>query len=236
MRLVDVKRASYGPFVKRRAMRTTNFEHELVFGAIFKNEARYLHEWLTFHEGVGVARFHLYNNNSSDDYECIAPWIDRGIVTLCEWPEQPGQMSAYADCMRRYGSSTRWMALIDIDEFVFSPKMRHLPSLLKRYESVPGVFIYWVLFGSSGHVKRPNGGQIQSYTRRLDLEFAQSEIHPKGVTGKAKQGKTIFNPRLVMSVDHCCPLMWSGNVVDKKFELPPRLSNSVRIKLGYAAY
>lgn len=225
-----IRKALFGPFVSRIANRKKEFKHQLVFGAIFKNEARYLDDWLTFHAGVGVEHFYLYNNKSTDDYQTVLePWIRKGMVTLTDWPYHAAQIAAYADCIARHKNDTRWMALIDIDEFVFSPQARHLPDVLKRYDKVPGVFAYWVLFGSSGHEKRPEASQIDAYTMRMDLHTAQTEVHPKGVTGKARQGKTIFNPRLVMSVDHCCPLMWSGNVVDEKFAAPPRLADSVTV-------
>ena len=35
--------------------------------AIFKNEAKYLREWIEFHKIVGVEHFYLYNNFSTDD-------------------------------------------------------------------------------------------------------------------------------------------------------------------------
>ena len=41
---------------------------ELAVCAIFRDEAQYLDEWLTFHHGVGVERFFLYNDRSTDDY------------------------------------------------------------------------------------------------------------------------------------------------------------------------
>src|SRR5262249_58542936 len=36
--------------------------------AIFRDEARYLAEWVSFHRVQGVERFYLYDNRSSDDW------------------------------------------------------------------------------------------------------------------------------------------------------------------------
>ena len=36
--------------------------------AIYRNEAPYLREWIEFHRLVGVERFFLYNNESTDDH------------------------------------------------------------------------------------------------------------------------------------------------------------------------
>ena len=47
--------------------------------AIYKNEARYLAEWLEFHLLAGVEHFFLYNNNSTDDHrEVLAPYLRAG--------------------------------------------------------------------------------------------------------------------------------------------------------------
>ncbi len=43
--------------------------------------------------------------------------------------------------------------------------MTHVDELLRDYEAYPGVSFYWVLLGSSGHVKRPNATVVSSYTK-----------------------------------------------------------------------
>ena len=58
-------------------------QYKVSIGAIFKNEALYLKEWIEFHRIVGVEHFYLYNNNSDDNYrEVLEPYIKRNIVTL----------------------------------------------------------------------------------------------------------------------------------------------------------
>jgi len=59
---------------------------------IFKNEAPFLKEWLDYHLSIGIDHFYLYNNNSDDDYmDIVKPYVDKGIVTLIEWPEPNSQ-------------------------------------------------------------------------------------------------------------------------------------------------
>ena len=71
--------------------------------AIFKNEGPYLKEWIEFNHIVGVEHFYLYNNNSEDDYvSVLQPYIDSGLVTLCEWPQNHKQMECYIDCIERF--------------------------------------------------------------------------------------------------------------------------------------
>ena len=108
----------------------------LAVGAIFRNEARYLPEWIGFHLRQGVERFYLYENNSSDDWEAaLAPFGD--VVELHRFPRHPGQLAAYADCLDQHRRDTRWIAFIDIDEFLFSPTGRSLPDVLAASSAPP---------------------------------------------------------------------------------------------------
>ena len=151
------------------------FPYELSVAAIFKDEARFLGEWLHFHSGVGVDHFFLYDDDSSDDFHAVLdPWIAAGKVTLINGRGR-NQVSAYNDCIDRFAGMSRWIAFIDLDEFLFSPKSRDLKQALSRYRDLPAIFVHWVLYGSSGHVSRPSGYVIDSYTRCLGLEAAGAE-------------------------------------------------------------
>ena len=50
-----------------------------------------------------------------------APYIEDGTVELNDWPLFPGQVQAYNDCIERHREDSRWIAFVDIDEFLFSP-------------------------------------------------------------------------------------------------------------------
>ncbi len=58
--------------------------------AIYKNEARYLAEWIEFHLLAGVEHFFLYDNNSTDDHrDVLAPYVRAGLVSVTDWPPVP---------------------------------------------------------------------------------------------------------------------------------------------------
>src|SRR3954452_16246495 len=83
--------------------------------AIFRDEAPYLAEWVTFHRLQGVERFYLYDNRSSDDWRsALAPEIDAGIVEPLRWPFVPGQRPAYENCLEQHREDAHWIAFIDI--------------------------------------------------------------------------------------------------------------------------
>jgi hypothetical protein len=136
--------------------------------AIYRWEGPYLREWVAFHKLMGVERFFLYDNRSDDDHlEALAPYLRDGTVELTEWPLFPGQVQAYTDCIERHREDSRWIAFVDIDEFLFSPTGRPLPEVLARYERWPGVGVNRVTFGTSGHETPVTGLVLENYTRRI---------------------------------------------------------------------
>jgi hypothetical protein len=137
--------------------------------AIYRDEGPYLREWVEFHRLVGVERFFLYDNLSTDDHaEILRPYVEEGLVELNPWPIHPAQIQAYEDCLLRHRGDTRWIAFIDLDEFLFSPLGRPLPDVLAGYEQYSGVGVNWAVFGTSGHRTRPEGLVLENFTRRTD--------------------------------------------------------------------
>lgn len=121
---------------------------------IFKNEAPFLKEWIDYHLMIGVDHFYLYNNNSDDNYlDIIESYIEKGIITLIDFPYEHAQIKAYKDCYSRFRYESNWISFLDADEF-FCPKLAlSLPEWLENYSKYPAVLINWVLFGTSGKLK-----------------------------------------------------------------------------------
>jgi Glycosyltransferase family 92 len=142
----------------------------LAVSAIYRWEADYLREWVAFHRLVGVERFFLYDNASDDDHlGALAPFIEDGSVVVHEWPVFPGQPSANLHCIDRHADDARWIAFIDVDEFLFSPSGRPVPEILRGFEEHPAVCVSRAWMGSSGHEQKPEGTVLANFSSRLVL-------------------------------------------------------------------
>jgi len=152
----------------------------LVLCSIFKNEAKYLREFIEFHILVGVENFFLYNNNSTDNYlEILQPYIDTGIVHLTEWPiEPPCQLNAYRDfILMAQGYNTwqkpliprkTWCAFIDVDEFIYAPNHASLPALLNSIGQPCTIGVNWRSFGSGNQDTYDERPVIERFNLRPD--------------------------------------------------------------------
>ena len=144
--------------------------------SLYRDDAPYLREWIEFHRLVGVERFFLYNNESADEHRgVLAPYVEEGIVVVHDWPVPfmssaggPGLaiVRGFDHCLTEHGDDARWIAFIDVDEFLFSPTFRPISELLADYEAWPGVGVSRLDFGTSGHRTRPPGLVIENYVRR----------------------------------------------------------------------
>ena len=99
------------------------FLHDLAVAAILKDEGKYLKEWLDYHLLAGVDHFYLYNHESEDNYEdIIKPYVDAGLVTSIYWPGERAMTPAHNDAVKKFKFFNRYMAFIDLDEFIY-PKI-----------------------------------------------------------------------------------------------------------------
>ncbi|RYF92577.1 MAG: hypothetical protein EOO00_07110 [Chitinophagaceae bacterium] len=170
-----------------------SFKYELAICCIAKNEEHYLAEWIEYHLKIGVTRFYIYDNESPVPITTtLASYIDRGIAKVEFIAGKKMQVTVHKHCLANHGADCKWIAFIDVDEFIV-PKTStgNLVSFLKPYQKYGGLGMHWLVFGANGHLQRPRGTQRENYTRR-SLKTHEINEHIK----------TIVQPRHVKWVPH----------------------------------
>lgn len=144
------------------------YKHNLSVCMIFRDEAPYLKEWIEFHRLLGVDHFYLYNNLSQDNYlEVLTPYVNSEIVELMEWNQESNnvgewdkiQVTAYNDGLARAKHQSKWLTILDSDEFLFPTEEDCIPTFLKKYKDLNkfgGLLVNWVVFGTSWVAKIPD--------------------------------------------------------------------------------
>lgn len=167
---------------------------------IVKNEARYLREWILFYQATGAERIYLYDNDSTDELlAVIAPFVKTGFLIYRRWPGRRVQEAAYRDAVRRTRRRTEWLALVDADEFLFSP-LGDMREQLRAYAPYPGVIVSWLLYGPNGHDRRPDGLVTDHYTTRVESPDSPMNCH----------AKSIVRPRQVLCVNNVHYALYRG--------------------------
>ena len=181
--------------------KTTKFDCDLAVVSIMKNEGQYLKEWLDFHILVGVNKFYLYDNESDDNTkEVLKPYIERGIVEYTYWPGKAQQMISYKDAVDRHSNDVRWMAFIDLDEFVFPVKYHNIVDFLMSLPRFEALILGWMIYGSSGKLKKEDGLVIERFKHHADKTW--------GV-------KSIVNPRMMVKMTNPHTFFVAGFTIDE---------------------
>lgn len=175
------------------ADREKTFKYEIAVVSISKNEGPYIIEWIEFHRLVGVSKFYFYDNESQDNTkEILQPYIDKQIVEYTLMPGIGKQLDAYNDAIKRHKNECRWMAFIDMDEYLmpavpFKPLYKIVNEIVYTAgNGAAGVGVNWAIYGTSGFKKRPQGLITENYKYRAENEHYLN-VHIK----------CICNPRLV---------------------------------------
>lgn len=154
----------------------------LSIAACCQNEGKYIAEWIQYHQRLGVEHFYLYENDSTDDTWTQIKLHSPGLVTARQIHGSPKQAEAYNHCINMYRNATKWMAVIDIDEFLVPKHTLDMHQLLKSYEAYPALVVHWMLFGSNGEEVYTPAPVVERFTRR------QSDVNP--------HVKSIVQPRV----------------------------------------
>lgn len=165
------------------------YMYDLAICGMFQNETRFLREWIEFHRLVGVQHFYLYNNNSTDGYmHILEPYIVSGIVELVDWPYSNenlrAQNLAFTDVLKKTRGIAKWVAFLDLDEYLFACEQQSLVEFLKKYEGYGGVCANWVMFGTSDVQNIPIDGLMTEYLVKCDPygnKHVKSIVRPESV-------------------------------------------------------
>jgi hypothetical protein len=156
---------------------------------IIKDENAYLQEWMKYHAFIGVEHFIIYDNGNKVPIEqSLMEWGCPYPVVICNIKGWRIQMMTYTHCIKHFRQYSKWLAFIDVDEFIVPKTTEDLQGFLKNYEEYGGLGVNWRMFGSSGFIDRPSGLQVENFTMCTPTDFPEN-----------RQIKTILQPEYAIS-------------------------------------
>jgi len=170
---------------------------------IQRGRAAYLLEWIAFHQVVGVERFIIYSHGPDPEQEALLACLARVDSSISWYPMgeewKVPQLQAYRHGWRMHGKDVDAMAFIDGDEFLHSPDgdLRDTVSRL-LIPDASALAVYWMVYGSSGHVDEPEGLLIEQFTRHAESAFAANR-HIKTIL-RGGEGADFVNAHIFFTV------------------------------------
>ena len=133
----------------------------LAIVVIAKDECMRIGDWLRFHTLAGASEVILYDNMSTDDTADIARHFCGLPVTVVPWQLYtetvkpvlvlPRQILAYCHAIATFGARFRWMAFIDVDEFIVPRSHATIAEALSGLKAHSNISLAWTMFGHSGN-------------------------------------------------------------------------------------
>tara|TARA_A100001391_G_scaffold39070_1_gene21629 strand:+ start:279 stop:1112 length:834 start_codon:yes stop_codon:yes gene_type:complete len=141
--------------------------------AMFKNESWTLKEWVEHYKLHGADHIYLVDDFSDDDYlPILQPYIDSGYVTLFKSDVEERFTGRQIHVTNKYflpiAKESKWIAQVDVDEFLYSPKVVNIKKILKKYEDYGRVITNWVWFNSNDFIEHPEGGIVNNFNKRAE--------------------------------------------------------------------
>lgn len=180
-----------------------------------KDEAIELVYWIAWYTALGFDSFIIYNDNSSDETENVilslqnivdirymrnAPNYDRSVIR---------QLRAYNDAIEKYGKEFDWIALFDVDEYLYLDGIGIKEYLSQYQEDVSSVVFNWCCVGTNGFINRPDGAPFFNYIKHGAQELFWN-----------RHTKIILRPQhLTKAIYHVHNAIVSGNCVTSDGEL-----------------
>ena len=96
-----------------------------------KLSSREMIQWFQYLRYAGFQHVYVYDayvKPTESQRDVIQPFVQSGFATYIDWSVhnpysiQGTQVSAYQDCIDKFGKDSQWQAAIDIDEYPFSPR------------------------------------------------------------------------------------------------------------------
>ena len=139
--------------------------------SIFRDEAKYLKEWIEFHLLVGVDNFYLTNHLSVDNYlEVLQPYIDKGIVKITDllintnigedsFKNEQLLVGYSMPIVNRHinESDSDWFIYLNVDEFLYPTTENNIKDVINKFnQNVGQIGVNWRLMGNSNYRLKDN--------------------------------------------------------------------------------
>ena len=164
-----------GSFSGDREDKVTRRRYETAIVACARWEASYVAEWITYHLGLGFDHIYLYcNDDDPRPFKATLDHLPTATRQALSYRPYfgPGLQSAmYVDALRLARQEADWICFLDIDEFIVLKRWRSMAQLVEQLdaEKIDSLHFNWMFYGNNGHVTRPKGAVLSTYTRRSRL-------------------------------------------------------------------
>ena len=175
-------------------------KYYLSIACMFRDEAKWLREWIEYHRLLGVEKFYLFDHLSTDNPEVVlAEYITQGIVSLERITEDVGgnfmglAIKTYNRVVETAKIETHWLALLDSDEFINPKTSTSLAVMLRDYEAYGGLVMNWQMFGTGGIEEVPPDQTMIELLQLRGIRTLGHNQHVKSIIQPLRVTNTVLH-------------------------------------------
>jgi hypothetical protein len=151
-------------------------QNNFIVCAVFKNESHILSEWIQHYLIRGVDHIYLVNDHSTDNFLPILEKYNTKITLFHNdivTKDVGRQTMIYEKYFRPILHTSKWAAILDLDEFLYSPTNTSFSTILQNHDGYSQIKVDWLHFGSNGHELQPIS-VVAGFTQRANFTRSES--------------------------------------------------------------
>jgi hypothetical protein len=171
--------------------------NDAVICAIAFEEEPYIDEWIAYNLVLGFSHIYIYDNSNTFTLKNK----NTNNVTVIHFPGEQKMLQSRDIFILQYKNKHKWVAHIDIDEFIVLKKHNNIIDFLNDYDDCDSIAINWLMFGTSNEINYRN----EPVTKRFQYCSKDINQHYKCISK-------------IKSINRCVhshkPLLHNGSIYD----------------------
>lgn len=151
--------------------------HYLTISTCIKGEDDYIDDFISIHEKLGAEAFIFWDR---DGENLTNKFKGRDNITVIRYPEPNTHHDSYGILIKNFKNFSRWFALLDCDQVLYSPTNEDIRKTLQEFEPYAQVQACWESFGNNGHLSKIEGSVYERFTKRARSDAGVNN-HTQGV-------------------------------------------------------
>lgn len=156
----------------------------IAIALFLKNENQNILSWLAWHLAIGVNKFFIYDDHSTDGtYEILKAACNIYNIELEQTNPKEithfywRQANAFEKaCRKALNQNYDWIGFLDADEYVSLEKDLTIQDFLSRFPNYNGVSLNWRIYGNSNRVIKTKLPTYEAYNWHSNKDLGDMEL------------------------------------------------------------
>ena len=174
---------------------------------IASREELYLRDWIEYHHNIGFTTIAVCDNSNTPSMIAQKICSEYDYVEYHNYREKTAcQMQCYEEMYKHYHQRYRWIAFIDVDEYIHLFNHKTIQEFVHqdKFNDANMIYLHWRCFGDNDQVRFEKKPVYERFTKPVNMYWLVNEFpinsHIKAIVkteGEYITFPTPHNPRFI---------------------------------------